>query len=52
MQTKDLEKILKDKLIKDGVNKEWMEKHVLIDTITKEDIEELTKELTKGEKNE
>ena len=40
MQTKDLEKLLKEKLEKDGVNKEWIEKHLIIDTITKEDIEE------------
>jgi hypothetical protein len=38
---KDFEKLLKDKLEKDGINKEWMKKHLIIDTITKEDIEEL-----------
>jgi len=41
------EKILKDKLIKDGVNKEWIKKHLIFDTITKDDIDELT-----GDKNE
>ena len=40
---KDFEKLLKDKLEKDGINKEWMEKHLIIDNITKEDIEELIK---------
>jgi len=40
---KDFEKLLKNKLEKDGINKEWMEKHLIIDTITKEDIEELVK---------
>lgn len=48
MPTKDFEKLLKEKLEKDGINKEWMEKHLIIDTITKEDIEELKK----GEKDE
>lgn len=48
MQNKDFEKLLKEKLEKDGVNKEWMEKHLIIDTITKEDIEEFKK----GDKNE
>jgi len=40
---KDYEKLLKERLVKDGINKEWMEKHLIIDTITKEDIEELVK---------
>lgn len=40
---KDFEKLLKDKLEKNGINKEWMEKHLIIDNITKEDIEELIK---------
>lgn len=45
---KDFEKLFKDKLEKDGINKEWMEKHLIIDTITKEDIEEFKK----GDKDE
>lgn len=37
----EFEKLVKEKLEKDGVNKKWMEKHLIIDTISKEDIEEL-----------
>lgn len=41
MQTEDFEKFLKDKLKKDAINEEWMKKHLIIDTITNEDIKEL-----------
>ena len=37
----EFEKFLKDKLKKDGINEEWMKKHLIIDTITDEDIKEL-----------
>jgi hypothetical protein len=37
----ELEKIFKDKLKEDGINEEWMKKHLVIDTITDEDIKEL-----------
>ncbi len=37
----EYEKLLKDKLKKDGINEEWMKKHLVIDTITDEDIKEL-----------
>lgn len=45
---KDFEKLVKEKLEKNGINKEWMEKHLIIDTINREDIEEFKK----GDKNE
>lgn len=45
---KDFEKLVKEKLEKNGINKEWMEKHLIIDIINKEDIEEFKK----GDKNE
>ena len=48
MNKKELEKFIKSKLKKDGVNEEWMKKHLIVDTITKEDIEEYQK----GDKNE
>ena len=37
----EYEKLLKDKLKKDGINEEWMKKHLIIDTITDKDIKEL-----------
>jgi len=36
---KNLEQTLKDKLIKDGISKDWMDKHLIID-------------MPKGDKNE
>jgi len=43
MENKDFEKLLKDKLAIDGINKEWMNKHLIIDTITDEDIDDIVK---------
>ena len=37
----EFEKLVKEKLKQDGINEEWMKKHLIIDTITDEDIEEL-----------
>lgn len=37
----EFEKLVKEKLKQDGINEEWMKKHLIIDTITKEDIKEL-----------
>ena len=32
MDKKSLEKLIKNKLKKEGVNEQWMEKHLIIDT--------------------
>lgn len=48
MNKKELEKLLKQKLKENGVNNEWMQKHLIIDTIEAEDIEEYQQ----GDKNE
>lgn len=40
----NFEKLLKDKLAKDGINKDWMKKHLIIDTVTEEDVEDILKE--------
>jgi hypothetical protein len=37
----EFKKLLKEKLKQDGINEEWMKKHLIIDTITDEDIKEL-----------
>lgn len=37
----EFEKLVKEKLKQDGINEEWMKKHLIIDTITEEDIKEL-----------
>ena len=37
----EFEKALKNKLKQNGINEEWMKKHLIIDTINDEDIEEL-----------
>lgn len=44
----ELEKIFVDKLKEDGISEDWMQKHLIIDTITEEDL----KEFKKGVKNE
>tara|TARA_R110000868_G_C10674102_1_gene746892 strand:- start:262 stop:468 length:207 start_codon:yes stop_codon:yes gene_type:complete len=38
---KDFEKLLKEKLAKDGISEDWMKKHLIVDTITKDDIDDL-----------
>ena len=38
---KDFEKLLKEKLAKDGISEDWMKKHLIVDTIEKEDIDDL-----------
>ena len=41
MKTKELEKLFKDKLVKDGINKDWMDKKLIFvgldDEETKDD---------------
>tara|TARA_R110000744_G_scaffold501_1_gene1893 strand:- start:176 stop:337 length:162 start_codon:yes stop_codon:yes gene_type:complete len=52
---KDFEKLLKLKLAKDGISKEWMKKHLIVDTITEDDIDNCRDDiinLIEGEKNE
>ena len=41
---KDFEKLLKEKLAADGISEDWMKKHLIVDTIEKEDIDDLLDE--------
>ena len=52
---KDFEKLLKQKLAKEGVSKDWMKKHFIVDTITKDDIDDYKDEILnsiEGDKDE
>tara|TARA_R110000822_G_scaffold164392_4_gene304769 strand:+ start:5992 stop:6189 length:198 start_codon:yes stop_codon:yes gene_type:complete len=40
----DIEKLLKDRLAKNGINQKWMNEHLVIDTITDDDINEIGRE--------
>jgi|TARA_R110000803_G_scaffold139084_1_gene205754 hypothetical protein len=40
----NIEKLLKDKLAKNGINQKWMNEHLIIDTITDDDINEIGRE--------
>ena len=41
MDKKKFEKALKDKLSKTGINKEWLQKNLIIDTISTKDLIDL-----------
>ena len=36
MKTKDLEKLFKDKLFRDGMNKKWMDERLILDGLDEE----------------
>jgi len=38
MKTKDLEKLFKDKLFRDGMNKKWMDERLILDGLDDEDV--------------
>ena len=40
MKTKELEKLFKDKLIKDGINKDWMDKKLIFVGLNDEEIKD------------
>lgn len=42
---KDFKKLLKERLVKEGIAKDWIKKHIIVDTITKNDIDNLINEL-------
>lgn len=44
MKAKELEKLLKDRLAKDGINQKWINEHLVIDTISDDDINEIGRE--------
>ena len=49
MKSKTFEKALKDALNKEGVKNEWMEKHLIIDSL---DLDKPKKREKKNEKNQ
>jgi len=40
MKTKDLEKLFKDKLFRDGMNKKWMDERLILDGLDDEDVKD------------
>ena len=40
MKTKDLEKLFKDKLFRDGMNKKWLDERLILDGLDDEDIKD------------
>jgi len=40
MKTKELEKLFKDKLVKDGINKDWMDKKLIFVGLNDEEIKD------------
>ena len=40
MKTKDLEKLFKDRLSKDGINKQWMDEKLIFIGLDDEDIKD------------
>jgi len=37
MKTKELEKLFKDKLFRDGINKKWIDERLIFDGLDEED---------------
>ena len=40
MKIKELEKLFKDKLFRDGINKKWMDERLIFDGLDEEDDDE------------
>jgi len=40
MKTKELEKLFKDKLFRDGMNKKWLDERLILDGLDDEDIKD------------
>jgi len=40
MKTKDLEKLFKDKLFRDGMKKKWMDERLILDGLDDEDVKD------------
>ena len=40
MKIKELEKLFKDKLFRDGMNKKWMDERLILDGLDDEDVKD------------